>query len=217
MCFSMTASIISGGLLLPIGIASVIQSFKYNRDYLLFAAIPILFSIQQFIEGLVWYLLENQQAMPMHEMSFYYLFFAFLFWPFYFPLTIWKIETHHFRKKLLGILTILGLVLGLAFFIPIAATRIPLTVFKVQHSINYHLSVSDYLITLYGTFYLFITAASAFICSNKAVKLFGYLLIFSFFTALFLFKYTFTSTWCFFVAILSIYVLYVVNRLGQKT
>jgi hypothetical protein len=48
--------------------------------------------------------------------------------------------------------------------------------------------------------------------SDKAVKLFGILIFVSIFLTWFTYSKTFNSVWCFYCAVLSIFVLYIVNR-----
>ena len=52
MCFSATANFVGSTALLGIGVVTLTK-VKHRRE-LLFASLPILFAIHQFIEGFVW-------------------------------------------------------------------------------------------------------------------------------------------------------------------
>ena len=65
MCFSATASFTAGVPLLLIGVITI--SRVRNRKDLLYALIPMLFAIQQLIEGALW-LTVNFSA-KMHQIS----------------------------------------------------------------------------------------------------------------------------------------------------
>ena len=58
MCFSATASLTAGGLLSLTGIATLKKAKDNKRNA--FAAIPLIFGIQQITEGILWLSLENK-------------------------------------------------------------------------------------------------------------------------------------------------------------
>jgi hypothetical protein len=51
MCFSAHVSFIAGGLLTIVGVASILKAS--HRSQRLFAAIPLLFGVQQIVEGML--------------------------------------------------------------------------------------------------------------------------------------------------------------------
>jgi hypothetical protein len=57
MCFSATANFAGSAVLGTIGVATLAE-VKHRRAFL-FAAMPLLFAIHQFIEGFVWLGLDN--------------------------------------------------------------------------------------------------------------------------------------------------------------
>ena len=58
MCFSATASFVASGVLATIGVATL----RHVREprALLFASVPLLFTVHQFSEGLVWLALHGE-------------------------------------------------------------------------------------------------------------------------------------------------------------
>jgi hypothetical protein len=55
MCFSATASFTAGAVLLGVGALTLRSALTSRQRHVLpFAAIPLLFAIQQLIEGVIW-------------------------------------------------------------------------------------------------------------------------------------------------------------------
>jgi len=52
VCFSATANFVGSGVLAAVGVVTLTR-VKHRRE-LLFATLPTLFAIHQFIEGFVW-------------------------------------------------------------------------------------------------------------------------------------------------------------------
>ena len=80
MCFSSHASYISSAILFPAGIYGVIKSLNANKQYLLLSLIPLIFSLQQLSEGIIWDALALQRYDLIDYGALTYLFFAYLFW-----------------------------------------------------------------------------------------------------------------------------------------
>jgi hypothetical protein len=57
MCFSASASFIAGGALTAVGVVTLKKT--ENKKEIPFAAIPLLFGIQQLIEGVIWLTLRH--------------------------------------------------------------------------------------------------------------------------------------------------------------
>ena len=60
MCFSAAANFVGSGVLGVVGVVTLTQ-VKHRRE-LLFAALPTLFAIHQFIEGFVWRIRRDSLA-----------------------------------------------------------------------------------------------------------------------------------------------------------
>ena len=73
------------------------------------AAVPLVFSVHQFCEGLVWVGLNHHDTNRVTSASVVYLFFALAFWPVWIPLSFLGIAPHPRVKLLLGALAVVGL------------------------------------------------------------------------------------------------------------
>jgi hypothetical protein len=108
MCFSTTASFVSGSVLTAIGVASIAR--VKHRNQILLACIPFVFAIQQFSEGFVWLsLLDNPHHSYQKVATTFFLFFAIVIWPAWVPCSFFLIETQRNRKIILGVISIIGL------------------------------------------------------------------------------------------------------------
>ena len=91
MCFSAAASFTLSGVLGVTGAASLARSNA--PDMRLFAAIPLLFGLQQFAEGIVWSTMGASTLVPLHESAIVsFLALALVIWPLWAPLSLWMIE-----------------------------------------------------------------------------------------------------------------------------
>ena len=100
MCFSAPASFVTAGITGAIGIVALTR-VSARREVPL-AATPLLFALQQSIEGLLWLNLPLAPDGSLSTMlTFLYLFFAEAFWPLYVPIAVWLIEPSERRRLLM--------------------------------------------------------------------------------------------------------------------
>jgi hypothetical protein len=73
MCFGPVASFTASGVLLFLGTA-VLRNIRSRKEFL-FAAFPILFGLQQAIEGLLWTMLQRAKPPPqlLHGLAFAFI------------------------------------------------------------------------------------------------------------------------------------------------
>lgn len=210
MCFSAKASFIASSLLALIGSFSL-KKVK-DKSQILFAFIPILFSIQQFSEGLIWVfknrLPENSYLIKF--LSYIFLTFALIIWPIFIPLALLKLEKNLNVKKYLKIILSLGICWSLFFIFIISKEK--LIVNLNCSSIYYKIELPYYInYDLLLIFYTLLTIAPFFISKQKVLKIFGLLLSFSCLIS-YIYWYSFlTSVWCFFAALLSLSVYLIIR------
>lgn len=91
MCFSANASFTAGTVLTVIGAISVRKVRVPSQIF--FASIPIIFAIQQFSEGFLWLSLTKPAFAELKvSMTFIFLFFAQIVWPFWVPFAVMKMN-----------------------------------------------------------------------------------------------------------------------------
>ncbi|MFZ0774348.1 MAG: DUF6629 family protein [Candidatus Sulfotelmatobacter sp.] len=91
MCFSATANFVGSGVLGAVGVVTLTR-VKHRRE-LLFAALPTLFAIHQFIEGFVWLGLDGILSPTVaHDMGAAFMLYAQGLLPFLLPLSVLLFE-----------------------------------------------------------------------------------------------------------------------------
>lgn len=195
MCFSATASFVAGGALSAVGVLTV--SHAKTRRELPLAVIPLLFGIQQIIEGVVW--ISFGTSLINTIATYIYALFAQVLWPILGPFALLLIEPERKRQSILRFFFIAGIILGSYLLYFIIAE--PITARIVSHSISYHYSYA-YPLVMLGV-YLIITGGSCFVSSHKTINFIGIGGLISFAIAEWFYTVTFFSVWCFFAAVLS--------------
>jgi len=195
MCFSASASFVAGGALSVLGVAALVHS-KAKKNVLL-ASIPLLFGIQQLIDGLVWL----SFSLPvLHTVAvFAYVFFAQVFWPIFIPIAVLLSEQNNARKMLLRMLAFVGASVGIFFSYYLLYGNVTAQI--VNHCVAYD-THHAYRFTVLA-FYIIAVCGAFFVSSQRFLRIFGFLVLASFFISGWLYLETFSSTWCFFAAILS--------------
>ena len=133
MCFSATASVAAGTSLSIIGVATLRNTS--HRTEIPFAMIPLLFGIQQLIEGVIWLTFAHEAPMLRQTMTYAYSAFSHVLWPVYVPLAIGVLEVTRWRRKVLAGFEVAGLTVGL-YLLYIIVTR-PVVAQVVSRHIEY--------------------------------------------------------------------------------
>ena len=195
MCFSATASFAAGSTLSAVGILTI-SKIKRKSD-ILFAAIPLLFGIQQLTEGVIW--LSSQSSVLHMVMAYIYSIFSHVLWPIFIPLSIRLMESVIWRRKVLSAFTVIGSVVSL-YLLYFLVTE-PVRAEIVDNSIAYN-SPHFYVVPML-LFYFAATCVSCLFSSHRFVNIFG---MFAFASAIIAYQFwaaTFISVWCFFAAVMS--------------
>ena len=209
MCFSATASFGASVVLMGVGVAALKQ-VSAPRQYL-FAAIPIVFAVQQFIEGVVWLSLTNPSYVQFqHSSPYAYLVFAQAVWPIWVPLAIFLLEKEKKRKRLLALLMGTGALVA-AIFMYYVFSGETFAGISAQH-IYYNLNIPSQISIFSSMAYCLATVFPAFISSVRKMKWLGWSSLASLFVSILYFEQNLISVWCFFAAIISMVVLVILYR-----
>ena len=206
MCFSATASFSAGVFLLGLGTLTLrsalasrhsLQS-RQRRD-LPFAVIPLLFAIQQLIEGVIWLTFRVDAPLLNSVLTHVYAFFSHVLWPAYVPLAVLLIEPPGQRRKLLLVFAAGGFALA-AYLLSILLV-FPVVSRPTGRHIEYVSPHFFAAVTM--TLYLLSTTASPLFSTHRWVKAFGALALLAFGAAYYFYATWFISVWCLFAALLS--------------
>jgi hypothetical protein len=209
MCFSAEVSFTVAAVLLPAGVYCTSVAAKKRPACLPLAVIPIVFSLQQFAEGLVWVGLARDDARLVRASSLAFLAAALGFWPFWVPFSMLFLENRKWVRRCLAAGALLGLALGCALYVPLMLNPEGwLRVGVVYHSIRYNpeglpvFALADH--SWWDAGYAALVLSPFFIASPDArFAAFRVLLAGSAAVSFFVFRYAFVSVWCFFAALLS--------------
>ena len=208
MCFSAEASFTGSAVISAIGVTTLAKIKKPPQ--ILFGAIPLLFGIQQCAEGILWVTLEAGGHERLESAATYiFLITALVIWPTMIPLSIRLMEKVKVRKRVLAYLTGLGIALSLFY-------AVCLIIYDVSAQIqSFHIRYVDefpgVLVKIAFACYLVTTIVPIFISSVKRMWLFGTMIAIScLITGVFFAQYL-TSVWCFFAAIISIVIYWILR------
>jgi hypothetical protein len=202
MCFSATANFTGSGVLATIGVATFTQ-VKHRRE-LLFAALPAMFAVHQFIEGFVWLGLDGVLSPAVtHSMAQAYVLFAQGLLPFLLPLSVLLFESDAPSRRRMLPFTILGGLTSLYMLWGLAAA--PLEVYVRQNSIVYVNSATNH--TALAVLYVICTCGSLFFSRVRAMVLFGAANLGILLITMAVRRYAFTSVWCAYAAVASLIIL----------
>ncbi len=202
MCFSAAANFVGSGVLGAIGVVTLTK-VKHRRE-LLFAALPTLFAVHQFIEGFVWLGLDGILSPTVtHNMGAAFMLYAQGLLPFLLPLSVLLFEPDgKSRTRMLPFLVIGG---GTALYILWALTAYPLQVFVRGNSIVYINPATNN--TAVALLYVIATCGSLFLSKIKPMIAFGAANLAILLIVMEVKRYAFTSLWCAYAAVASIIIL----------
>lgn len=197
MCFSATASFTAGAFLLGIGTLTL-RAVRSPREFP-FAAIPLLFAVQQLIEGVIWLTFSREAPLLNVVMTYAYSFFSHVLWPIYVPLAVLLIEPPGWRRQALAAFLVAGLGVGLYLLVMLLAFPV------VSRPTGQHVEYVSphFFVAVAMTLYLLSTSVSLVLSTHRIVRLFGALALVSFGIAYAFYAVWFISVWCLFAALLS--------------
>jgi hypothetical protein len=230
MCFSATASFGASAVLGVTGIIAVAKA-KTNPQRL-FATIPLIFALQQFTEGLLWLSLKNaDMASWQSSLTYIYLVFAMAVWPLWVPLIIRLLEKDARSKRIMNVLVGIGAVVAICVVLVLsiypvqaitpACLSCPLSSTpSLNQHIHYQFSlppIPKSLLVPFSVLYVMTTIIAPFISNIKKMKWLGIVFLASYLFAIILYSGFVISVWCFFAALLSFVVLWIILGLRKST
>ena len=202
MCFSATANFVGSGVLASVGVVTLTR-VKHRRE-LLFAALPLLFAIHQFIEGFVWLGLDGILSPQVaHNMGAAFMLYAQGLLPFLLPLSVFLFEpTAKSRQRMLPFL-----VLGAAttLYILWALTAFPTQIYVKANSIVYINQATNN--EAVAVAYVIATCGSLFFSKIRPMIIFGAANLAILLVVMEVKRYAFTSLWCAYAAVASVIIL----------
>lgn len=220
MCFSAQASFAAAGALSVISLLSIKQ--VRTNQLLPLALTPLFFGIQQATEGFVWITFAHENAPSLLHLSSMYafLFFAGIFWPTWVPTALYYAETSPPRKKIITFFTIGGvlvsLIVGYCWVLQTTGAVI------ANHHLDYPVinypfgiknpTVAKIISSIIACSYGIVTIIPFFISSIPYMNIIGITIGLGAIIAYIFYLVAFPSVWCFFAAVGSILIYFVIRN-----
>jgi hypothetical protein len=202
MCFSATANFVGSGVLAGLGVFTFTK-VKHRRE-LLFAALPTMFAVHQFIEGFVWLGLDGMLSPKVtHAAGEAFVLYAQGLLPFVMPLSVMLFEASRQRRRRMMPFTVLGA--GVSLYSLWALMTYPLGIYVKGNSIVYT-NQGTYYTTL-AILYVIATCGSLLFSKVRDMVIFGVANVFILLVVMGVKRYAFTSLWCAYAAVASVIVL----------
>src|SRR5262249_22615942 len=208
MCFSATASFSAAAVIGSVGIVTLRSAVaRPDHRILALAVFPVLFALQQVVEGLLWLDLTSPDPGPLRGVLVHaFQGYAEVFWPTFAPLAALLIERERWRRILISICLAIGV--ALSIYLLVAMIGHPYQASVGEGHIVYR-NDFHYPTGIEGP-YVVATTLSLLLCSAKEVQRLALVILIGFAVAYVSFHHAYISVWCFFAAIASVMVyLYV--------
>ncbi len=208
MCFSSEASFTASAILGVGGVIALSKSKPGNQC--MFAAIPLLFSIQQLFEGFLWKAIHHNDIAEQKLYATIFLFFAQVVWPIWLPLSVFKAENDAKRKKILRYVLIAGITTSLILGLRMLFSEIRWDEYE-QH-IRYEIKSPQWINISTSILYFIAVIFPGFISTVKGLKVIAIILLTSLIVSVFFFHDYLISIWCYFAAVISIIIIIIVVK-----
>jgi hypothetical protein len=214
MCFSAGASFAGAAVISAIGVATVREVHKPSHK--LFATIPLFFAFQQVAEGVVWLSLKpgGDHSLQMAG-AYIFLLMALVIWPMMIPMAVLRMEENVKKRKVMKWILGAGMILSLYYAVCLVNLDVYPRVnqFHIQYINDFPKMLRHIAFGIYGM----VTITPLFISSVRRVFAFGILIIISFVITGILYKEYLTSVWCFFAALISTVVYFIIRESQVET
>jgi len=206
---------------------AVQQAKRLLQPYWMWALIPILFGLQQAFEGRVWQELDAGNGSAAVPFALGFHFFSHFLWLWWFPLCSYLVEpvqtskTGKIRKRVIGGCAIFGAFAGTLVYSVMLIHPKWMSVAVSEQSVTYDFSFpwhsSTYLPITPAALYALTILVPLFFSSHRLIWIFGGLVVLSMVLASTAYSYAYVSVWCFFAAMLSLYLVYMIRHLVAES
>ena len=215
MCFSATASFTAAAVLIPAGMYCLKESSQLNKPYWAFAVLPLIFGLQQLLEGGVWVALLEGNATIARGLALGFLLFSHVFWLCWVSYSSYLNELSPRLKRVFLLIALAGVLFGATMYVPLLFKPEWLAVTIVKHSISYELIfVSDAYVSqrMLTALYACVVLVPLMLSSDRYHSMLGVLILFSGLLSWVFFDWAFVSVWCYFAAIISLFIFFMIAR-----
>jgi hypothetical protein len=211
MCFSASASFAVAAATGVVGTVTLARASDWRERPI--AAMPLMFSMQQAIEGTLWSQLEGGRGLVLTgPLVTSFAFLALVLWPIWTPIAAGLIERDKLRRVLMFGLFVGGLLVSVSGFSHISAR--PYTVCIVNLSLLYSNGLTYSSVEMAG--YIIVATIPLLISSHRALRYFGSTVAIGLAVSAAAYLATSLSVWCFFASIASVMIYLHFRGLAQQ-
>ena len=197
MCFSLEADLVAGAVLLPVAALSL-REVRHARE-VPFAALPLLFSLHQLVEALVWAGTEGDvSAGVAHAAAMVYVLIALPVLPTLVPVAVLLLEPRGARLRVAPFVA-LGAVVSA--YLAYAVLSGPVTVEADPHALIYHVGLENSLI--WSVLYVVAVVGPSVLSGYPSIVAFGVLNLIGLTVVALSYRQAFASVWCVYAALTS--------------
>ena len=218
MCFSAEASFTAAALLIPSGALSIQRAYRTDRRYVSICALPLLFGLQQFLEGFVWTSGARGELDLVRLYAIGYMSFSWLAWPIWVPFSTYFLEPAR-RKPLYLLFAIAGAILGAGQFLPYFVHSNWLSVRFLDSAIAYGgVELFDFLFARELTYAIYLTLIilPLLLSTRGEIRVFGVLVAIVAAITYLLFRFAYISVFCFGGALMSFYLVAMIFWIDRR-
>lgn len=218
MCFSATASFSAAGILIPAGIYCLRESNRIDKRYWAIAILPLMFGLQQLLEGSVWLALLQGEAAVAHRFALGFLLISHVFWLGWIAYSSYLTESSARLRRIFLLIAVSGVLFGASMYVPLLFKPGWLSVSIVKHAIDYDFVfmhdayVSQKILTV---FYAGVILVPLALSSDRYHRMLGGLVLFSGLVSWAFYDWALVSVWCYFAAIISLYIFFMIAHSVQ--
>lgn len=214
MCLSAEVSLGAAAILIPAGAVAAASAWRRDRRYLMIATLPLLFGLQQLVEGLVWIEGYVGNAHHVAQYSLLYMFFTWIAWPIWVPVSAYFLERGA-RRNIILLFVIAGAMLGGLQFVPYFVHDGWLTTTFLRWAVRYQdINLLDGLVSRNVTYAIYVTVVIVpfLLVRDREIRIFGLLVAGVLIVTYVFFSYAYISVFCFGGAVISAYLLALIWR-----
>ena len=216
MCLSQNVSFAASVFLVGGGVFATIKAVQINKRYVPVALMPLFAGLQQFMEGNVWWGINSGDPLTVLWGAMGFIFFTWFMWPVWIPFCVYVLEPDDSkRKRLFGIFALIGLVLGLALYIPHLINPDWIDVTVNRDSLAYEgTMLLDYMMPRELTYliYLFLIIAPPLMSRYLHMRWFGVTIIAVVVIDILFLRYAYISFFCLLAGLGTLHLIYIILR-----
>lgn len=213
MCFSAGASFTAGVVLTVVGAATLKKVSKPSQVVL--ASITVFFALQQFAEGVLWLTLTHPGYLRLETITTQmFIIMAQVIWPALIPVSVLLLEENRTRKNILIALTLGGVYIALAnlYGLVLYPVHADISSRHLVYQNDLHPGFGKTALALYFT----VTVVPLLVSGIGRMYVMGIIMGLSFLVSAVFYMECLTSVWCFFAAVISFVIYFIVKDLGGK-